>query len=272
MPEPGQQLRRIVRDLGSAAIAFSGGTDSALLLRVAVDELADRAVAFTAVSASYPRRDLERARRLAADLGVRHVLVRTHETEDPAYAANDTRRCYLCKKELFAVLSREAAARGLCWVAYGANRDDLGDFRPGMEAAREARARAPLLEAGMGKAEIRALSRQLGLPTWDGPAKACLSSRFPFGRPITPAGLGRVERAEEILEDLGFRQFRVRSHDDVARLELDEAGMRRVHGDPDLARRIAAALRGVGFRFVALDLDGYRTGAFNPTGEGGAAI
>ena len=163
----------------------------------------------------------------------------------------------------------EAERLGLGWVAYGANQDDLGDFRPGMEAAREALARAPLLEAGMGKEEIRALSRALGLPTWDDPAKACLSSRFPFGEAITRERLGRVERAEEILEDLGFRQYRVRSHGDLARLELDPDGMRRLRAEPDLGPRIAAALHDIGFRFVTLDLEGYRSGVFNPPSTGG---
>jgi uncharacterized protein len=264
MSETEQRLRGILRDLGSAAIAYSGGVDSALLLRVAVEELGPGAVAFTAVSPSYPRRDLERARELAAEMGVRHVLVDSREIEEPGYVANDLRRCYFCKKELFGLLAREARERGLHWVAYGANRDDLEDFRPGMEAAREAGARAPLLEAGMGKAEIRALSRRLGLRTWDGPAKACLSSRFPFGERITPEGLARVERAEEVLEDLGFRQFRVRSHRDLARVELDPEGMARLMGDAGLASRVAAALREAGFRFVTLDLEGYRSGVFNP--------
>jgi uncharacterized protein len=254
----------VIRGLGSAAVAFSGGVDSALLLKVAVEELGDRALAITAVSPSYPRRDLDQARRLAREIGARHELLETREMDEPGYRANSERRCYFCKKELFRALGTEARQRGLPWVAYGANRDDLGDFRPGMDAAREAGARAPLLEAGMGKAEIRDMSRSLGLSTWDRPAKACLSSRFPFGTPITPEGLRRVERAEEVLEDLGFGQLRVRSHDDLARLELDAEGRRRLAADPGLGDRIVVALKGLGFRFVTLDLEGYRSGVFNP--------
>jgi uncharacterized protein len=257
----------VLRSLGGAVVAFSAGVDSTLLLRLAKDALGDRCVALTAISPSLPAREREEAESLAASIGVRHICRESRELERPGFAANPTNRCYTCKSELFDLCFEEAERSGFEAVVYGATVDDLGDHRPGMTAARERGARAPLLEAGLGKDEIRALSRELGLSTWDKPAMACLSSRFPYGTAIDAQRLGRVERAEEALRREGFRELRVRFHGDIARVELGRAEWPRLV-DPATRDRVAQAIRDAGFRFVALDLEPYRSGRLND----GAAV
>ncbi len=256
-------LQARVRDLGSVAVGFSGGADSALLLKVAVDLLGDRALAVTAVSPSLPDRDRREAIRVARDMGARHVLVSSNEFDDPGYRANAPNRCFFCKKELFDILRDTAAREGLSSIAYGAITDDLGDFRPGMDAAKASGARAPLLEAGFSKEDVRAISRRLGLSTWDRPASACLSSRIPHGVRVEPELLSRVERCEDFLIGRGIRQVRVRAHEEIARIECDPDDIARFL-EPEFRKAVHAHFRACGFRFVTLDLQGYRTGSLNP--------
>jgi len=262
-----QRLRAILAEMGGALTGMSGGIDSVLLAYVAQQTLGERALAVTADSPSLPRRELRAAVALAQQLGLRHQVVQTQELDDPRYTANPVNRCYFCKTELFSHLDRLAAERGFAWVCYGENLDDQSDHRPGAQAAREHRVRAPLKEAGLDKADIRALAQALGVPIWDKPAAACLSSRFPYGTPITAALLEQIEAAEDVLWERGFRQFRVRHHDaQTARIETAPEEMAAAVAQ---APELVAAFRALGYRTVALDLAGYRRGSLN---EGAATI
>src|SRR5947208_2743542 len=250
------RLRQIVRGYGSALVAFSGGADSALVLKVAADELGARARALTAVSPTMARRERARAVAFAEGLGVASDVVESHELERPGFKMNPTDRCYHCKAELLDLAQPHAAQLGFQTVLLGTNVDDLGDHRPGLAASNERGARHPLVEAGLTKADVRALSRALGLSTWDKPQLACLSSRFPYGTEITPARLAQIDRFEEGLYDLGFRQLRVRYHDAVARLELEGDALALA---VDKRQAIVALGKAAGFTYVALDLEGFRS-------------
>jgi len=257
-----QALRDILAQMDSVLVAYSGGVDSAFLLKVAVDTLGDRALAVTARSDSYPARELEEATALASAIGAHHLVVDTHEMDSEPYVSNPSNRCYFCKTELWETLAPIAAERGITALADGFNADDVGDYRPGAVAAREHGVRSPLLEAGLTKQEIRTLSREMGLPTWDKPAMACLSSRVPYGERISREKLEQIDRAEQLLRELGFRQVRVRHHGDIARIELAPEDMARFCGD-GLADPIARRIKELGFQYVTLDLQGYRSGSMN---------
>jgi len=256
------ELLTRLAELPSLLIAVSGGADSAYLAWAANKALGTRSLSVTAISPSYSAYDRAELEKFIAHTGVRHEFVETHEMENPAYRANAGDRCYYCKDELFNVLDELANARKFAAVAYGVNRDDTSDFRPGHRAAAEHRVLAPLLEAKMGKGDIRALSQRAGLPTWDRPASACLSSRLPYGTEVTPERLTLIENGEAILRELGFRQFRVRLHDKLARIEIASEELP-VAMTPEMAATISQRFKAAGFLYVALDLEGYRQGSLN---------
>jgi uncharacterized protein len=257
-------LQKQLSEYPSLIVALSGGADSAYLAYAAHQAIGSRALSFTALSASYSAHDREVVETFVRQLGVRHEFIETHEMENPKYRANAADRCYFCKDELFTVLDSMAQERGFAAVAYGVNADDTLDFRPGHRAATEHRVIAPLLDAGLHKSEIRLLSQRAGLPTWDRPASACLASRLPYGTEVTVERLSLVERGEAALRALGFQQFRVRLHDNLARVEIAPEEMPRAMS-PQMAAAIAASLKAAGFAYVALDLEGYRQGSLNET-------
>jgi len=256
-------LTRVAR-LPSVIVALSGGADSAYLAWAAREALGARSLSVTALSPSYSAHDRSVVEEFVGKLGLRHQFIETHEMENPSYRANAADRCYFCKDELFSALDELAKADGFAAVAYGVNADDTLDFRPGHRAATEHQVLAPLLEAGLSKSEIRSLSRRAGLPTWDRPASACLASRLPYGTQVTAERLGLIERGEAALRELGFRQFRVRLHDKLARVEISLEEMPRALV-PEMIASIASRLKVAGFTYVALDLEGYRQGSLNET-------
>ena len=258
-----KNLQSILADMGSVALGYSGGVDSTLLLKVAVDVLGQSAVAMIGRSETYPTREFEEAVALAESLGARCVVVTTEETDDLKFRENPPDRCYYCKTELFGKLDGLAKRESIAWIADGTIVDDVGDFRPGMRAKAEGGVRSPLLEAGFGKADVRELSKHLGLRTWDKPSFACLSSRFPYGVGITKENLTKIDNAETLLRDLGFRHFRVRFHDEhTARIEVGPAEIQHLV-DEGVRERIIRHLKDLGFTYVTLDLQGYRTGSMN---------
>ncbi len=256
------RLLGILKELEGAVVAFSGGVDSTFLAQAAKDALGDRALLVTADSETYPASELEEARRLAGHLGMRHLVVETRELDNPEYARNAPNRCFFCKEELFTKLAPLAQREGAAHLVYGANMDDLGDHRPGMEAAKRMGVRAPLIDAELWKTEIRELSREFGLPTWDKPSFACLSSRFQYGDGITAEKLRQVDAAEAFVRSLGFKQFRVRHHDRLARLEIARDEMARLWED-GLRDAIVERFRELGYLYVTVDLQGFRSGSAN---------
>ncbi|MEM9118328.1 MAG: ATP-dependent sacrificial sulfur transferase LarE [Cyanobacteria bacterium P01_F01_bin.56] len=255
-------LQALFAEMDRALVAYSGGIDSTLVAKVAFDMLGDRALAVTADSPSLMPEDLEDAKVQAAEIGITHEIVKTHEMDNPNYASNPANRCYFCKSELHDTLKPLALEQGYPYVVDGVNADDLGDYRPGIQAAKERGARSPLAEVGITKLEVREISQSLGLPWWDKPSQPCLSSRFPYGESITPEKLQRVARCERYLRQLGIRNLRVRSAGDVARIELLPTDIQTFVASTDLPQ-LVAAFQEYGFTYVMLDLEGYRSGKLN---------
>ncbi|MGF7396790.1 ATP-dependent sacrificial sulfur transferase LarE [Thermoanaerobacterium thermosaccharolyticum] len=262
LEEKYENLKKYIKELGSAVIAFSGGVDSTFLAKVCKDVLNDSCLAVTATSSTYPEREFKEALELAKEIGIRHKIIKSEELEIEGFSKNPIDRCYYCKSELFSKLKKVADDEGIEYVLDGTNADDTGDFRPGRRAAKELGVKSPLLECGFTKDDIREMSKRLGLPTWNKPAYACLSSRFPYGQEITSEKLSMVEKSEEYLLNLGFVGFRVRHHGDVARIELNPDQINMMM-DENIRKKVVSKLKEIGFKYVSLDLEGYRTGSMN---------
>jgi pyridinium-3,5-biscarboxylic acid mononucleotide sulfurtransferase len=255
-------LKEILAGMESVLVAYSGGVDSTFLIKVASDVLGYKTLAVIGDSSTLPSDEKQQAIEIAEKLKVRYYVIKSRELSNPSFAMNRKDRCYWCKSELFSKLRAIADREKIIHIVDGSNADDLSDYRPGARAAEECGVRSPLQEAGLTKDEIRKLSRELGLPTWDKPSMACLSSRIPYGDEITEEKLDKVEKAERLLKSLGFRQVRVRHHDDTARLEVSESDIIRFT-EPELRKKIVEGLKSLGYRYIALDLEGYRTGSMN---------